>query len=281
VVLLTVTGGCLTVRDMTKPDRDDAQPAIGWYHTIDLPSGATPGFYDLRRLAAKVLPADLSGQRCLDACSASGFWAFEMERRGASEVVALDVASYADKDWRLPWQAPDAAEVQGEAFRVAKQALGSSVERVEQNVYDVTPCSIGSYDFVFIGSVLLHLRDPVRALRGLRQVTRSQLLSFEPILFRASALHPRSAWGRMAMGSDSKWWTPNAFAHREWLASAGFDVVDASWHRQPFGRLYTRLPRRAPTSWETLRFWGMERHVGVLSQRLLAQPAAVEPAAVH
>lgn len=247
---------------------------VGWYHTIDLPTGPTQGFYDLRRLATKVLPTDLSGKRCLDACSATGFWAFAMERRGASEVVALDVASYADKDWRRPSMAPDAAELQGEAFRVAKRALGSSVERIEQNVYDVSPASIGTFDFVFIGSVLLHLRDPVRALRALNSVTTGELMSFEPILFRTSVLHPRSAWGRMAMGSDSKWWTPNAFAHREWLASAGFDVAEASWHRQPFGRLYARFPRRVPTSWETLRFWAMERHVGVLSQRLLTRARA-------
>jgi tRNA (mo5U34)-methyltransferase len=251
---------------------DDIPANIGWYHTIDLPSETMNGFFDLRKVAQQVLPTDLSDKRCLDACSATGFWAFEMERRGAAEVIALDVASYADKDWRRPWLAPDVPEIQGEAFRVAKAALGSAVQRVEHNVYDVTPDVLGTFDFVFIGSVLLHLRDPVRALRALHTVTGGELMSFEPILLRPSILHPRSSWGRMAMGSDSKWWTPNAFTHREWLTSAGFAVVDVSWHRQPFGRLHARLPKRIPRSWETLRFVGYERHLGVPSQRLLTRP---------
>ena len=249
------------------------QQSLGWYHSIDLPSGTTSGFYDLRKLPSRVLPADLTGKRCLDACSATGFWAFEMEKRGADEVVALDVASYADKDWRHPWAAPATEEVQGVTFRAAKDALGSSVSRVEQNVYDATTASLGSFDFVFIGSVLLHLRDPVRALRALHPLTRERLLSFEPILMWNSILHPHSSWGRMASGDDARWWTPNAHTHREWLRAAGFDVVETSWHRQAFGDLHPRFPRRVPRSITDTKWWLFTRHFGVLTQRLLTRPS--------
>ena len=248
-----------------------SEQSLGWYHSIDLPSGTTSGLYDLRDLPRHVLPADLSGKRCLDACSSTGFWAFEMEKRGAAEVIALDVASYTDKDWRRPWAAPATGEVQGVTFRAAKEALGSSVSRVEQNVYDVTTDSLGTFDFVFIGSVLLHLRDPVRALRTLHPLTRDQLISFEPILMWSSILHPRSPRGQMATGDDARWWTPNARAHREWLAAAGFDVVDASWHRQAFGHFHSRLPRRVPRSFGDVKWWTFTRHFGVLSQRLLTR----------
>ena len=38
-----------------------------WYHTIDLAPGvASPGAVDLREVAAKLLPEDLSGKRALD-----------------------------------------------------------------------------------------------------------------------------------------------------------------------------------------------------------------------
>src|SRR5438067_4479740 len=59
---------------------------IAWYHTIELPGGViTPGEYDTRVAARKVgLPADLDGNRCLDVGTHDGFWAFEMERRGAT-----------------------------------------------------------------------------------------------------------------------------------------------------------------------------------------------------
>ena len=254
----------------TSADLDTVQ---SWYHTIDLPGGVTtPGFYDLRALAGCVLPADLSGKRCLDACSASGFWAFEMERRGAAETVALDVAAYHDTDWRKPWLAPSTGEAQGGTFRVARGALASSVTRVEQSVYDVSTESLGSFDFVFVGSVLLHLRDPVRALRALRPITTDRLVSLEPILAVASVLRRRSSWARMARGDDARWWTPNAYAHREWLTAAGFEVLESDWHRQHFGKLHPRVPSRLPRSVPEARWWLVDRPFGVLSQRLVARP---------
>ncbi|HEX2085215.1 MAG TPA: hypothetical protein VHF89_05995, partial [Solirubrobacteraceae bacterium] len=70
-----------------------------WYHTLDLgPEGVTPGLIDLRRVAPKVLPADLRGRRAVDVGTFDGFWAFELEKRGA-EVVATDVAAAHDADW--------------------------------------------------------------------------------------------------------------------------------------------------------------------------------------
>ena len=64
-----------------------------WYHTFDLPGrGPTRGVFDLRSVVAKLpLPATLEGKRCLDAAACEGFWSFELARRGASEVVSLDL----------------------------------------------------------------------------------------------------------------------------------------------------------------------------------------------
>jgi tRNA (mo5U34)-methyltransferase len=64
-----------------------------WYHTLELAPGVeTPGFFDLRPLLREFpLPPSLAGMRCLDVGTFDGFWAFAMERRGAAEVVAIDV----------------------------------------------------------------------------------------------------------------------------------------------------------------------------------------------
>jgi 2-polyprenyl-3-methyl-5-hydroxy-6-metoxy-1,4-benzoquinol methylase len=64
-----------------------------WYHGMELPGGiVTPGDYDLPDTARRIpLPASLAGKRCLDVGTRDGFWAFEMERRGAAEVVGIDV----------------------------------------------------------------------------------------------------------------------------------------------------------------------------------------------
>ena len=85
---------------------DDLPGKIGtdepWYHTFDLPGGGTTkGYYDLRGVAGKVpIPASLAGKRCLDAAACEGFWSFEMARRGADEVVSVDLPDTAEQDWQ-------------------------------------------------------------------------------------------------------------------------------------------------------------------------------------
>src|SRR4051794_11145058 len=65
-----------------------------WYHAVDLPDGiTTPGMYDYRgKLDAFQLPERMDGMSVLDVGSASGFWAFEFERRGA-QVTSVDLPS--------------------------------------------------------------------------------------------------------------------------------------------------------------------------------------------
>src|SRR3954449_5380411 len=82
---------------MTAQEAVAANPA--WYHTIELAPGVvTPGQIDHRAVVDRVLPEDLRGKRALDVGTFDGFWAFELERRGA-EVVAIDVGAADEAQW--------------------------------------------------------------------------------------------------------------------------------------------------------------------------------------
>ena len=71
----------------------EIRAAAPWYHTFEFPGGVlTDGYFDLRSVVAKLpLPASLEGMRCLDAAACEGFWSFELARRGAAEVMSLDL----------------------------------------------------------------------------------------------------------------------------------------------------------------------------------------------
>src|SRR5579862_1780783 len=104
-----------------------------WYHTLELGPGlVTDGWFDLRPYVPRYgLPERLDGLRCLDVGTWDGFWAFEMERRGG-EVVALDVPGEEELDWpprRRPTEL--SSEPRGAGFRLAAEAIGSRVQRVE------------------------------------------------------------------------------------------------------------------------------------------------------
>lgn len=78
----------------------DRAEKLSWYHSLELAPGyVTPGMFDLRAEVSHYhLPERLDGLRALDVGTWDGFWAFEMERRGA-KVVALDLDDEADLDW--------------------------------------------------------------------------------------------------------------------------------------------------------------------------------------
>lgn len=64
------------------------------------------------------------------------------------------------------------------------------------SVYDLSAESVGTYDLVFCGSMLLHVTDPVRALWRIREVTRGTATS-RRALRRTAVAEP----GRTFMGT--------------------------------------------------------------------------------
>jgi tRNA (mo5U34)-methyltransferase len=151
--------------------------SVEWYHSIELAAGVvTPGFFDHRQLVPQYgLPADLSGRRVLDVATYNGFWAFEFEKRGAAEVVALDIETFADIDLspvrRAQMSPAELGRKVGAGFEIAREALGSKVRREPGSVYELSPARFGMFDLVFCGDLLVHLSNPIRALQAIRSVT--------------------------------------------------------------------------------------------------------------
>jgi len=215
-----------------------------WYHTLELAPGIlTPGYVDLRGVAGKVLPDDLNGKRALDAGTFDGFWAFELEKRGA-EVVAIDIESVGEGQL-IPTKRAHMERVTqeldiqlGRGFQIARELLGSRARRVVCDVVDLSPEAIGGpVDVAFMGALLVHLRDPVAALERIRESLRpgGELYQLEPISPWLSMLHPRRPVAHLqTLGTDFNWWLANRAALSAWLRTAGFvDVRRLGMHRPP------------------------------------------------
>lgn len=206
-----------------------------WYHTIDLPDGTTtPGEFDLRASVARVpLPERLDGQRCLDVGTRDGFWAFELERRGAVEVIGIDVDETLSLDWPtglpplpLPAALEQDLEERSRCFGVAKEALGSRVERRNRSVYDLEPDADGTFDVAFLGTLLIHLRDPMAALAAVGRVLKpgGVLVLNETVSFSLSVLRPRSPAAALMTLNAPFWWQPNRHALARYVTAAGLEV---------------------------------------------------------
>jgi tRNA (mo5U34)-methyltransferase len=189
-----------------------------WYHTLELaPQLVTPGWFDLRRIVSRMpFPHSLEGQRCLDIGTFDGFWAFEMERRGAREVVAIDLLDPTRFDWPAD-STPDAVAAIG--------ARKGEVHREEMSVYDLSPGELGQFDFVYLGSLLLHLRDPVRALEAVRSVCSGTLVVCDAVDSTMSVLFRRLPLATLDARGRPWWWKPNQAGLARMVEAAGWDVV--------------------------------------------------------
>src|SRR3954447_19575574 len=198
-----------------------------WYHTLELAPGVvTEGMFDLRPFVDRYgLPDDLTGVRVLDVGTFDGFWAFEMERRGA-KVTSLDVDRTQQLDWP-PRLRPREDEPRGHTFAVAHEALGSSVERVGCSISEATPERLGAkFDLVFCGSVLIHLRDPMLALERMAGLCGGRFLLADEYSRRLSWLPIASAEFR-GETEWSTWWRPSPRAWLSMVRCAGFEDVES------------------------------------------------------
>jgi tRNA (mo5U34)-methyltransferase len=204
-----------------------------WYHTLELAPGVlTKGLFDLRPWVDRYgLPERLDGMRVLEVGTWDGFWAFEMERRGAAEVVALDLDDERELDWpprRRPRQLPQ--QPRGEGFVLAKEILGSRVQRVVCNVYDADPGDLGTYDLVFCGMVIIHLRDQLLALERIARLCRGTFISAEEPERLTNFLPFPAVRYRADRDAAVVFWQPSRRTWRRMIWSAGFDQVSEHAH---------------------------------------------------
>jgi tRNA (mo5U34)-methyltransferase len=218
-------------QDEASPAESDAVATHAWYHTIELPDGVvTNGRFDHRRLLPHYgLPEDLRGKRALDVGSGDGFWAFELERRGA-DVTSVDIETFTDVDLPPALHSIFVESPVDLSFRrgleIARHRLGSGVKLVNTSVYDLDPAEVGHFDIVHAGDILLHLRDPILALQRMRAVTSGEAFFadyFDPGL---DALGAGSGLTRYRGGwDDVTWWAPALSTLAQMISDAGFAEI--------------------------------------------------------
>jgi tRNA (mo5U34)-methyltransferase len=207
-------------RDAETAKRFLADAGFVWFQRFALADGIyTPGMNDLEWVFSTAgIPSDLSGKTALDIGTSNGGAAFELERRGAERVVAVDIFP--------PWWF---------GFDALKEFLGSRVEFVEGTVYELPALLNETFDIVVFWGVLYHLRHPLLALDSLRALLRGACyletavcdgelgtVSSVPLarFYRGAELH----------GDPSNWFSPTIKGLLDWCSSAGLDAdVVAAW----------------------------------------------------
>lgn len=127
------------------------------YHRVELPYGLhTPG-QDRSATRDLVLPSTLSGKSVLDIGCALGYFCFEAEKRGATQVVGVELNERRHRQAML-----------------LKEALSSQVEFRRADI--LSDGVSEQFDCVLLLNVIHHLSEPMRALRQVAALTRERLV---------------------------------------------------------------------------------------------------------
>lgn len=254
----------------------DLSPYI-WYHTVELPYDLiTPGLFDFRSsLPCFHFPEDMRGLHVLDVGSATGFFTFEFEKRGA-RVVCIELPSLDTLD-RFPGQtlenttgkikgmiAPQSMGTWGDKvrrytadelhhyllrapFELCHTLLHSKVERSFASVVELSHVDLGvsKFDLVFMGDVLLHTLNPVETLAAVAPLCRGALVLSQDIP-EAQEGQPAMIYlgGEEPIADQLAWWLPNKPCLVQVLKKLGFREVRETGHhtgvQRPFGYRYDR-----------------------------------------
>ncbi|MEO8596257.1 MAG: DUF1698 domain-containing protein [Candidatus Solibacter sp.] len=121
----------------------------GWYHSFELPDGTSiEGYNKVGWLHTRYdrfpIPGDLTGKRVLDIGAWDGWFSFEAERHGAA-VTSIDCVELAN-------------------FLEIRRRLGSQVDYLIHDFYELPEAGLGVFDYVFCLGILYHLKHPLLAL---------------------------------------------------------------------------------------------------------------------
>jgi O-methyltransferase len=211
-----------------------------WYHSTELPDGTLKvGHWDLRGRESNYLgKLPLKNRSVLEFGPASGHLTSWMERQGAA-VTCFEIGFDCKFDVMPPVDGTDLEALYPElmatiakvnnSWWVQHELRKSSARIAYGDIYNL-PADLGQYDISTFGAILLHLRDPFRALQQAAARTTEAIVVTE--LFHRGLEDeddPVMRWGvkDWERGPSQIWWyfSPGSVTRMLWRLGFGRTAV--------------------------------------------------------
>lgn len=207
-----------------------------WYHTTELPDGTViRGMWDLKGRESDYLGnVTLQGTTVFEPGPASGYFTYWMESQGA-EVTCFEAGYDAGFEYVPPVDGTDYLAWQAEFMKHIARVNNSwwlqhrdraSTARIAYgDIYDL-PEDLGTFDVSVFGSILLHLRDPFRALQQAATHTAQTMVVTDVLhVGLEDPDDPLLRWGMDidTLGPSHSWWclSPGAVTRMLWRLGFG------------------------------------------------------------
>ena len=214
-------------RNIASAGLNAAQRPIRWFHSFNLGDGEVIAgmkrLETLRREADIVFQESVTGKTILDIGAWDGYFSFDAERRGASDVLATD---------HFSWSGPGWGSKSGFSYIHAK--LNSRVRTLDIDVFDLDPRELGTFDVCLFLGVLYHLKDPLGGLEKVAQMTRD-LAVIETVVTELDNPLPvlRFYEGKELDNDATNFFAPNHLCLEAMLREVGFKKVALTPQKHP------------------------------------------------
>ena len=158
---------------------------IKWFHTMKLNGVTTKGLCDWRPYKHLFFLDNVKNSSVLDVGAGDGYFSFEMEKKGAN-VTATEIDSQLSRDnynFGVENIKTTHSLSKGYNFKIARDILGSNIELIISNIYNLDKDINKKFDFVFCSDVIMHLTDPIRALKNIHTISNRYLILGNPIYY--------------------------------------------------------------------------------------------------
>ncbi len=218
-----------------------------FYHTVDIPGyGLIEGLFDLRKGIRDYLGGfAFAGKRVLEIGPGSGFITSYLESQGA-EVVVVEMSE--DFIWDIVPQKEGIRKQwtseRREVMRKLKKSFWFTHSQLKLNakVYygNATdlPDTLGKFDVILLGAVLLHNRDPLTIIENCARLSKGAIIIVEQAI--DSVVDVSLPIMRLAPSANNKildtWWnfTPDLLI--QFLNILGLDKVKVNKHSQIYNK---------------------------------------------
>jgi len=213
-----------------------------FYHCVRLRDGSfIDGPWDLLDNELEYLGGiDVAGRKVLEFGPANGWLTHWMADQGA-DVVVLDVG------WNLlpdlvPLRAFDMETMREEqayycasvvnAWWYLRRDWGHTARAVYAPIYDLPP-DLGRYDIAIFGCILLHLRDPFRALEQAAVFIDDTVVVVEPLSVPVADVDRHVMyWNPTRSTNPNGWWQISPAVVVDMLEVLGFPNATVTYNRQ-------------------------------------------------
>lgn len=199
---------------------------INWWHTFDFPEFEAQGKDNSpQKLKWIKMPEDLTGKTVLDVGAWDGYFSFVAEKRGASQVLAIDKTAWAESKLWDPRKNEFIEHSGKEGFDTAARSLNSKVESKEFDIEKEDWSELGKFDITICLGIIYHMKDPFLIIRKLAEVTK-EMLVLETHIENVIELPCMFFYPTNELNNDeSNWWGPNVHGVIKMLEAAGFKKV--------------------------------------------------------